>query len=228
MRALTWLTIVLVALLGHRTLALEFAECESAPQMGVYVASSSNCSKYIYCAGPGSFEAECLDGHFYDEKQERCLEEDLVKRCQPLVTTTKSPPMKQQPPPTVAPKTEPLTITLEELPNAGPCYPYMVCYEGAGLTRACTPAHLVSCNRRQSPGIITSCQSGVYGFMPHPLNCAYFYYCSSGHKLLHRCPLNYTWHYERSSCVQQSEKKCFSEALQLRRRKPTKPAKPKV
>ncbi|XP_017082787.2 uncharacterized protein LOC108115724 [Drosophila eugracilis] len=221
MRAINWLTIALVTLLGHRTTGLEFEECSSAPQMGIYVASSSNCSKYIYCAGPGSFEAECLAGHYYDEKLERCLDRKLVKRCQdPSVTTTASPSVVKKPPiPIAAQKTEPLTITLRLLPNAGPCYPYMVCYEGAGLAKACTPAHLVSCNRVQSTENISSCQTGVYGFMAHPRYCAYFYYCSSGSKLIHRCPSNFTWHYERRSCVQQSEKKCYSDGLKLTKKK---------
>lgn len=216
MGAVTFLTIILVTLLGHRSSALEFEECASAPQLGVYVASSSNCSKYIYCAGPGSFEAECLDGHYYDEKLERCLDRKLVSRCRdPVGITTKSPSMVKKP----AQKAEPLAITLRLLPNAGPCYPYMVCYEGAGLAQACTPAHLVSCNRMQTRENIINCQEGVYGFMPHPRNCAYFYYCSSGSKLVHRCPLNYTWHYERRSCVQQSERMCYSEQLRLIRNK---------
>ncbi|XP_041565214.1 uncharacterized protein LOC108148720 [Drosophila elegans] len=221
MRAAMWLTVLLVTLMGHEpTAAVEFAECASAPEMGIYVASSSNCSKYIYCAGPGSFEAECLAGHYYDEDLDRCVDRELVKRCQdPLTSKSPSVVKKPQPPAMATQTTEPLAITLRLLPNAGPCYPYMVCFEGAGLTSACTPAHLVSCNRRQSPEIITQCQSGVYGFMPHPRNCAYFYYCSSGSKHIHRCPLNYTWHYERRSCVQQSEKKCFSERIRLVKKK---------
>jgi len=136
--------IMLVTSLGHRTAALDFEECASAPQMGVYVASSSNCSKYIYCAGPGSFEAECLDGHYYEEKLERCVDKELVKRCQdPMASTTKSPLVVKKPP-IPAQKADPLTITLRLLPNAGPCYPYMVCYEGAGLAKACTPASTMS------------------------------------------------------------------------------------
>ncbi|XP_016990113.2 uncharacterized protein LOC108052262 [Drosophila rhopaloa] len=215
METVTWLTIILVTLMGHQTAAVDFEECANVPQMGIYVASFSNCSKYIYCAGPGSFEAECLASYYYDEELDRCVDRALVKRCQdPLVGTTKSPSVVKKPP-IAAQKAEPLAITLRLLPNAGPCYPYMVCFEGAGLAKACTPAHLVSCNRRQSPENITNCQTGVYGFMPHPRNCAYFYYCSSGTKLLHRCPLNYTWHHERRSCVQQSEKKCYSERFRL-------------
>ncbi|EDV54065.1 uncharacterized protein Dere_GG11181 [Drosophila erecta] len=212
MRAITLLTITWVTLLGSRNCgALEFEECASAPQLGVYVASSSNCSKYIYCAGPGSFEAECLDGHYYDDKLERCLDRRLVTRCRdPMDThTTKAP----------AQKADPLAITLRLLPNAGPCYPYMVCYEGAGLAKACTPAHLVSCNRMQSREHDISCHEGDYGFVPHPRRCAYFYYCSSGSKLIHRCPWNYTWHYERRSCVQQSERMCYSEKLRRIRNK---------
>jgi len=211
--------IMLVTSLGHRTAALDFEECASAPQMGVYVASSSNCSKYIYCAGPGSFEAECLDGHYYEEKLERCVDKELVKRCQdPIANTTKSPLVVKKPP-IPAQKADPLTITLRLLPNAGPCYPYMVCYEGAGLAKACTPAHLVSCNRVPSPENFTDCQKGIFGFMAHPRNCAYFYYCSNGSKLIHRCPAGYTWHYERRSCVQQSEKKCYSDRLRLTKQK---------
>ncbi|KAH8354412.1 hypothetical protein KR084_010382 [Drosophila pseudotakahashii] len=218
MRAVNWLGVIMVTLLGHRTAGLEFDECASAPQMGIYVASLGNCSKYIYCAGPGSFEAECLAGHYYDETTERCVDRELVKRCRqdPLLgTTTGKPPLVVKKPPIAAEKADPLTITLRLLPNAGPCYPYMVCYEGAGLAKACTPAHLVSCNRMPSPENITNCQTGVYGFMAHPRNCSYFYYCSNGSKLIHRCPSNYTWHYERRSCVQKSEKKCYSERFRL-------------
>ncbi|KAH8382980.1 hypothetical protein KR009_006136 [Drosophila setifemur] len=213
------ITIFVVTLLGHGTLALEFEECSSAPQMGVYVASSSNCSKYIYCAGPGSFEAECLEGHFYDDKLERCVVRELVKRCQAKATDAQI-STTAEPPATGTEQAQPLTITLRQLPNAGPCYPYMVCYEGAGITKACTPAQLVSCNRSQSPETMTSCQRGAYGFMPHPRNCAYFYYCSNGYKIIHRCPLNYTWNNERRSCVQESQKKCYIQGLRLRGRKP--------
>ncbi|KAH8284319.1 hypothetical protein KR018_003751 [Drosophila ironensis] len=204
-----YLTFVLFALIvGHGTESLEFEECASTAEIGVYVASASNCSKYIYCAGAGSFEAECLDGHYYDEHSERCMDKELVKRCQDQQQTGSKPPARKP----IA-KAQPLSITLRHLPNAGPCYPYMVCYEGAGILKACTPAHLVSCNRRQSQEIITTCQAGVYGFMPHSRHCAYFYYCSNGHKLIHRCPLNYTWHAERRSCVQESQQKCYNQRM---------------
>ncbi|XP_017046518.1 uncharacterized protein LOC108091696 [Drosophila ficusphila] len=217
MGALKCFTIILVTLLGHRTSAVDFPECANDPQMGVYVASLSDCSKYIYCAGPGSFEAECFAGYYYDEELDRCVDQKLVKRCQdsPITTTTttKSPPVIKKP--IATQKTEPLSITLRTLPNAGPCYPYMVCYEGAGLTKSCTPAHLLSCNRPESRENITQCRTGVYGFMPHPRKCAFFYYCSSGTKFIHQCPLNYTWNYELKSCVEQSEKKCYSETRGL-------------
>ncbi|XP_017102145.2 uncharacterized protein [Drosophila bipectinata] len=221
-KTLRWLAItILTCFMGHGTLSVEFKECASAPKIGAYVASLSNCSKYIYCAGPGSFEAECLAGNFYDDQLDRCVDQKLVKRCQSQApgikistTTTRSPMSK----PTSAVKTtQPLAITLRNLSNAGPCYPYMVCYEGAGIPKACTPAQLASCSRRQSPEIITNCTTGVYGFMPHPRNCAYFYYCSNGYKLIHRCPWNYTWHNERRSCVQELQKKCYSQGLRLRK-----------
>ncbi|BFF91495.1 uncharacterized protein DMAD_09760 [Drosophila madeirensis] len=218
----------LLTFLGYRTLALVYEECESAPQLGVYVASSSNCSKYIYCAGAGSFEAECLGEHYYDDVLERCVDRALVKRCQAKAldlqaNTTESPGNRENVTnlavnATISAQEQlPLAITLRLLHNAGPCYPYMVCYEGAGLTKTCTPAQLVSCAQRQPARTISSCLTGVYGFMPHPRNCAYFYYCSNGYKVIHRCPLNYTWNYEQRSCVQRSQQKCYSQGLRLRK-----------
>ncbi|XP_022234629.2 LOW QUALITY PROTEIN: uncharacterized protein LOC111082706 [Drosophila obscura] len=225
-----WLHIgALLTFTGHRTLALDFEECASAPQLGVYVASHTNCSKYIYCAGAGSFEAECLGEHYYDDILERCVDRALVKRCQAKAldvdvdlagNTTESPTIRRIFTDLIvntATSPQPLAITLRLLHNAGPCYPYMVCYEGAGLAKTCTPAQLVSCAQRQPARAISSCLTGVYGFMPHPRNCAYFYYCSNGYKIIHRCPLNYSWNYEQRSCVQRSQQKCYSQTLRLRK-----------
>ncbi|XP_001358099.3 uncharacterized protein [Drosophila pseudoobscura] len=229
--SISWFHMALVTFVGYRTLALDYEECASAPKLGVYVASHSNCSKYIYCAGAGSFEAECLGEHYYDDITERCVDRALVKRCQAkgsdlAASTTESPANRETLTDLIVNTTkspQPLAITLRLLQNAGPCYPYMVCYEGAGLAKTCTPAQLVSCVQRQPARSIISCLTGVYGFIPHPSNCAYFYYCSNGYKIIHRCPLNYTWNYEQRSCVQRSQQKCYSQALRLRKRYPSKP-----
>ncbi|XP_068155193.1 uncharacterized protein [Drosophila tropicalis] len=197
----------------NRTLAIEYQECLGV-DVGTYVASKMNCAKYIYCAGEGSFEGECLSGHFYDVDLDRCMNQELVLRCGG--TTTKQPSSTPKETSknsikvtTSKPTSSSFSVTLHELPIANPCLAYMVCYEGAGMPRVCSPTRLMSCTQRQTLRPVVACRKGVYDFVPHPLNCAYFYYCSNGSKKLHRCPLTFTWNYQQRACVQQGQRKCF-------------------
>lgn len=57
-----------------------------------------------------------------------------------------------------------------------------------------------------------NCRRGVYDYMPHPQRCEYYHYCLNGFLMIMRCPYDFTWHYERRTCVHKSQSKCYVDS----------------
>ncbi|XP_037943714.1 myb-like protein D [Teleopsis dalmanni] len=55
-----------------------FLECEDPETFNTFVASQTDCSRYIFCDGDDSFEGECLDDNYFNEKEGNCDDPDAV------------------------------------------------------------------------------------------------------------------------------------------------------
>ncbi|XP_067630152.1 uncharacterized protein [Eurosta solidaginis] len=109
------------------------------------------------------------------------------------------------------------------LPNTQSCSSYYTCYNGIAIPMIC-PQYtyfnqtLSRCERQLNPycpyhqQVRLICNPGVFDYIPHSRNCSYYYYCSNGYLIILQCPLHFTWHYERRSCVHRSQAKCFTHA----------------
>ncbi|XP_050321407.1 uncharacterized protein LOC126753768 [Bactrocera neohumeralis] len=110
------------------------------------------------------------------------------------------------------------------LPNTQSCAAYYVCYNGIAIPMICARNSYFNqetshCERESNlycpydRPVRLICNRGVYDYIPHPRNCGYYYFCSNGYLMIFQCPFQYLWDYERRSCVQRSEAKCFSSDI---------------
>ncbi|TMW52268.1 hypothetical protein DOY81_002671 [Sarcophaga bullata] len=111
---------------------------------------------------------------------------------------------------------------IKHIANPESCVAFYACYNGMAIAMLC-PAKMYfneetgkcetqmpsSCKSKHAVSL--KCHKGVYNYLPHPNRCEYYYYCMDGFLLIMRCPYDFTWHYEQSTCVHKSQSKCYFE-----------------
>ncbi|XP_023296343.2 probable chitinase 10 [Lucilia cuprina] len=111
---------------------------------------------------------------------------------------------------------------IKHIANHESCVAFYTCYNGIAIpmlcpgkmyfneeSSKCEPQMPESCKSRFS--VRLNCHKGVYDFVPHPYRCEYYFYCLNGFLMIMRCPYDFTWHYERGTCVHKSKSKCYFE-----------------
>ncbi|XP_065359590.1 uncharacterized protein LOC135953567 [Calliphora vicina] len=111
---------------------------------------------------------------------------------------------------------------IKHIANPESCVAFYTCYNGHAIPMLC-PSKMYfneesgkcekqmpqSCKLKYS--VRLNCHKGVYDFVPHPHRCEYYFYCLNGYLMIMRCPYDFTWHYERGTCVHKSKSKCYFE-----------------
>ncbi|XP_075144651.1 peritrophin-44 [Haematobia irritans] len=122
-----------------------------------------------------------------------------------------------------APKCSDNTRAIHHIPHQESCSAFFTCYNGLAIpmlcprntyfnaqSEKCDQEMPTSCKLRSS--VRLSCRKGVYDYMPHPQICEYYHYCLNGFLMIMSCPYDFTWHYERRTCVHKSQSKCYGES----------------
>lgn len=52
-------------------------------------------------------------------------------------------------------------------------------------------------------------------YMPHVLNCEFYYICSNGFRMTLRCPIGYSFDYHHLTCIVSQLAICYSRAMRV-------------